>query len=493
VPWTDTLQCETLRQALPDLVSFSNTTVFTDSVSSYWVQQESLAPPACVVSVQSVAHVQTTVRILAGLNAKSVTCPFAIRAGGHGNYGASNQVGGVDIDLRALNAITVDQGRSLASIGAGANWGEVALKLDAVGLAVAGGRDGDVGVGGLSLAGNTAPLYCLTLQWLTHIGGISYFAPMSGFTADNIVKYEIVKASGDKVSATATSNPDLFKALKGGLNNLGIVTRIDIKTLPGLSRTWGGTTYYDISTALQQLEAFYKFTSDPAYDNKAYAYQSFGYTPGSTVVLNNLAYAGTPATLPPKLSVLNDAAPALFSTLRVDNQSAFANEQAIASPKGLRQIHYTTTFRLTQEMITSSFKIWNASLADIAHVPNLTYSWTLEPLPVPLLNLATKGTNVLGLPNNRSPLVLGLVRATYPSAQDDAFLNGVVSRVFGDIEAQAAQLGVATKWKYAGYAGKGQKVVEGYGDANRAFLKKVSKKYDPRGLFQKAVPGGFKI
>jgi FAD/FMN-containing dehydrogenase len=316
---------------------------------------------------------------------------------------------------------------------------------------------------------------------------------MSGFTADNIVKYEIVKASGDKVTASATSNPDLFKALKGGLNNFGIVTRIDIKTLPGLSRTWGGTTYYDISTAPKQLEAFYKFTSDPAYDDKAYAYQSFGYTPGSTVVLNNLAYAGTPATLPPKLSVLNDAAPALFSTLRVDNQSAFATEQAVASPKGLRQIHYTTTFRLTQEIIAKSFEIWNASLAEIRHVPNLTYSWTLEPLPVPLLNLATKGTNALGLPNNGTPLVLGLVRASYPSDQDDAFLSNIVNRVFGDIETQAAHMGVATKWKYAGYAGKGQRVVEGYGEANHAFLKKVGKKYDPKGLFQRGAPGGFKL
>ncbi|KAF2448092.1 FAD binding domain-containing protein [Karstenula rhodostoma CBS 690.94] len=467
--------CETLRKSLPDIVSWSNTSAFTDSLSAYWVQQESLAPPECIVSVQSVAHVQTTVRVLARLNAKSNTCPFAIRAGGHGNYGASNQASGVDIDLRGLNRITVDQGLAVASIGAGASWGKVALELDTLGLVAPGGRDGDVGVGGLSLA-----------------GGISYVAPLVGFTADNIVKYQVVKASGDVITVSATSNADLFKALKGGLNNFGIVTRIDIKTLP-LSRTWGGTTYYDISTAPQQLNAFYNFTSDPSYDDKAYAYQSFGYTPGSTVVLNNLAYAGAPATLPAKLSVLNAAAPALFSTLRLDNQTAFTTEQAVASPKGLRQIHYTTTFQLNKEILTASFEIWNASLARIKSVPNLTYSWTFEPLPAPLLAASAKGGNVLGLPSGGKPLVLGLIRASYVDAADDTYLNDIVKQVFSDIEARAEKLGVANQWKYAGYAGKGQPVIEGYGKSNVAFLEKVSSKYDPEQLFQRSVPGGFKL
>lgn len=323
-------------------------------------------------------------------------------------------------------------------------------------------------------------------------GGISYFAPSVGFTADNIVNYQVVKASGDVITASATSNADLFKALKGGLNNFGIVTRIDIKTLP-LSRTWGGTTYYDISAAPQHLDAFYNFTSDPTYDDKAYAYQSFGYTPGSTVVLNNLAFAGAPETLPAKLSVLNDASPALFSTVRVDTQTAFASEQAVASPKGLRQIHYTTTFQLSKEILDASFAIWNASLAEIKTVPNVTYSWTLEPLPAPLLAASAKGANVLGLPNNGKALVLGLIRASYPDAADDAFLDGVVKQVFGDIEARAQKLGVAYPWKYAGYAGKGQAVIEGYGKTNHAFLQKVARKYDPAQLFQRAVPGGFKL
>jgi hypothetical protein len=36
-------------------------------------------------------------------------------------------------------------------------------------------------------------------------------------------------------------------------------------------------------------------------------------------------------------------------------------------------------------------------------------------------------------------------------------------------------------------------VIEGYGAANVAFLRDVSRKYDPLGVFQKLVPGGFKL
>jgi len=57
--------------------------------------------------------------------------------------------------------------------------------------------------------------------------------------ADDVVGYEVVLADGNIVMATATRNKDLFKSLKGGLNNLGIVTRFEIKTFAG-NEIYGG-------------------------------------------------------------------------------------------------------------------------------------------------------------------------------------------------------------------------------------------------------------
>jgi len=43
------------------------------------------------------------------------------------------------------------------------------------------------------------------------------------------------------------------------------------------------------------------------------------------------------------------------------------------------------------------------------------------------------------------------------------------------------------------YAAQEQNVFEGYGSANHAKLRIISKKYDPEGVFQRLQPGYFKL
>lgn len=59
---------------------------------------------------------------------------------------------------------------------------------------------------------------------------------------------QIVLASGEIVNANKHINTDLFKVLKGGLNNFGIVTRIDLPTFKQ-QKLWGGHVTYPFSTA----------------------------------------------------------------------------------------------------------------------------------------------------------------------------------------------------------------------------------------------------
>ena len=67
--------------------------------------------------------------------------------------GAANIQDGVTIDLGLMNDVTVSRDKAIASVGSGARWQDVYLKLDAMNLSVAGGRVYDVGVGGLLLGG----------------------------------------------------------------------------------------------------------------------------------------------------------------------------------------------------------------------------------------------------------------------------------------------------------------------------------------------------
>ncbi|KAF1956576.1 hypothetical protein CC80DRAFT_548075 [Byssothecium circinans] len=75
----------------------------------------------------------------------------------------------------------------------------------------------------------------------------------SGFTADNVIQYEVVLADGSIVTASSTANSDLFKALKGGGSNLGVVTKFVHKTFP-LGNVWGGDTAYSIDTIDQHAD-----------------------------------------------------------------------------------------------------------------------------------------------------------------------------------------------------------------------------------------------
>lgn len=70
----------------------------------------------------------------------------------------------------------------------------------------------------------------------------------------------------------------------------------------------------------------------------------------------------------------------------------------------------------------------------------------------------------------------------------DAFESWV-----GQMEEGMASIGARERFTYLNYAASFQDPLASYGDANVQFLKRVAAKYDPEGVFQMLVPGGFKI
>ena len=59
------------------------------------------------------------------------------------------------MDMTSLALVTINGNRTVASVGAGASWLDVYLYLDGLGVAVTGGRNAAVGVGGLTLGGQS--------------------------------------------------------------------------------------------------------------------------------------------------------------------------------------------------------------------------------------------------------------------------------------------------------------------------------------------------
>lgn len=63
-------------------------------------------------------------------------------------------------------------------------------------------------------------------------------------------------------------------------------------------------------------------------------------------------------------------------------------------------------------------------------------------------------------------------------------------KIFDDL---AKEEGVHNKYIYLNFAARFQDPLAGYGEESVKSLQRVSRKYDPAGVFQKQLAGGFKL
>src|SRR5918993_5962808 len=171
--------------------------------------------------------------------ARSHDLPVAVRAGGHSVAGLSLCDGGLVLDLRGMADIDVDPGRRIARVGGGARWADLDRATQAHGLATTGGRVSTTGVAGLTLGGGSG--------WLERKHGLA---------CDNLLAAELVTADGELVRASATENPELLWALRGGGGNFGVVTALEMTLHPVGPEVLAGIVLYPQERAGELLRAF---------------------------------------------------------------------------------------------------------------------------------------------------------------------------------------------------------------------------------------------
>lgn len=124
----------------------------------------------------------------------------------------------------------------------------------------------------------------------------------------------------------------------------------------------------------------------------------------------------------------------------------------------------------------------------------ITCSFTLQPYAKSLLaKSASLGGNVLGLDPSGGPVVTVLALTWWKDKADDEKIIGTFRGVIEPIDQDAASRGTSVPFKYMNYAWDFQDPIDSYGVENKKALQEASRKYDPEGLFQKGVPGGFKL
>lgn len=71
--------------------------------------------------------------------------------------------------------------------------------------------------------------------------------------------------------------------------------------------------------------------------------------------------------------------------------------------------------------------------------------------------------------------------------------NHLANSALEELTTYSKSIGADNEFIYLNYANSNQNPLSTYGPKNVEFIRTVAKKYDPTGIFQTQVPGGFKI
>ncbi|KAI6519939.1 hypothetical protein MCOR05_010964 [Pyricularia oryzae] len=381
-----------------------------------------------------------------------------------------------------MNTITYHADKTLTSVQPGAHWGSVYEELPKINLMVLGGRAYTVGVGGLLLS-----------------GGNSFYSTARGFACDGVAEFEVVLANGSIVSASANENADLYRALKGGSNNFGVVTRFHLNTFKAPATLWRGSAAFPFSASPKVISAMQNFVTvlgnEGRKSDSAIAFWTYtqGETPADPLISSALHNVDGTADAPGLAEFLNIPG-SVTSALRTDTLAGFTNELEL--PQGNYNAWRTLTFKNNRDVMAYAVETYLSMVKELEAEPSLgfTAQCVFQCLSVEQFRqAAASGGNVLGLEDRSENLVLFLGMVAYKNPKLKKLVDAKMTTWVDSIKTFAVENGADDEFLFLNYADLSQNPLGSYGDKNIAFMEEVASKYDPNGVFQQNMPGGFKL
>ena len=193
--------------------------------------------PAAVVGATAPEDVLAAVRF-----AGQRGLPVGVLATGHQPSRPAD--GAVLINTRRMNEVIIDTSSRVARVAAGVASGQLVDAAAEHGLAPLNGSSLSVGVTGYTLGGGFSP----------------FQGRLRGWAADHVRAIEVVTADAQLRQVTADAEPDLFWAMRGGKDNFGIATAMEI-SLFDVPRLYGGSIFFPGELAREVLHAFQEWVA----------------------------------------------------------------------------------------------------------------------------------------------------------------------------------------------------------------------------------------
>ena len=255
---------------------------------------------------------------------------------------------------------------------------------------------------------------------------------------------------------------------------------------------WGGVASYPESALAPLLNLTYEFGKSDTYDPYSQLSINYGFHENSTILTTHNHYTKDEA---PPASVFADFMPLQSTnTFRLGNMTAFALELASINDNGtIRKAFATATYKNDLKMTQHFAELADKTMTDLKGTAQ-QFIVSIQPFGQFIMqHSAATGGNSLGLDKSGDDLQLYCLTVAWEHEADDEKIYGGMKNLLEIADQEAKANGVLDDYIFMNYAAPWQHPVSSYGQNNVKALRAASKKYDPQQIFQRAVPGGYKL
>ncbi|KAI0293619.1 FAD-binding domain-containing protein [Multifurca ochricompacta] len=375
--------------------------------------------------------------------------PFAVKCSGHTSNPGFSSTRGVHIQMSRFNDITVHE-------------------KEGTGLNVVGGRLNGVGVGGFVVG-----------------GGYSWKTNQYGLTVDTVTAFELVLPNGN-IKKVTEEDKDLFFALKGGLNNYGIVTKYTLKT-HNQTDVWGVAMGFSGDQVEPAYTALANFLSKPK-DHKGAQLGTIAYNNGTISFGMVLFYDAPkpPCDLYDDLVKLPNAEQSIIEGSFMKFVTSLPNPPPVERSylDSVPVLHYTAP---VLKSIIDEIKAWGDKLKE--HDNTVALAFGLDPFEA---DIFTHGAPSAFPPDRSYTVLPSSLFFGWTDKSLDQFFYDNMRALNSALTEKVIKHGqdVKNAAHYPNYAVYGTTLEQLYG-ANVKRLREIKKQFDPFRIMD--LTGGFKI